>query len=277
MLPLVRGLLGLEVDRNKRIVKLQPHLPVNWWIDPTLYMTASINKIYIGSDTLSLKMQKRLGIRSSKSTDGYALLLVNYYGQDSVHMVFSQELQPGFDYDSASTTISWGVSVPIEAEVIKGENDSHACVEVIVKGKENISQKSIQSSGIHNQRDDELLYQGHKQISVVGKTEINIFYKFSPFLILSQDSNEIGEQNHSPRIISFKSDSRNPKKLLLVVEGRCGSQCRDLMLPGSYLFLEMIQDIKGATIDKRNLSLVINFEPKSISEFVQKEIVITLK
>ncbi|MDI6765984.1 MAG: GH116 family glycosyl hydrolase [Bacteroidota bacterium] len=237
MLPLVRGLLGLDVDGVNKIVRLTPHVPT--FAGPVL----SITNIRIGYDTLILSLlnQSWLGPKAGVSIG------VSKKGTDSV----SVEFYPSLDFGSEITRVSIPsprfnsdtsrTSIPFDVMIFGQDKHAITKFKVLDDAQVLINYKPIGYIGIV----------GYKLLRMDSRVSYRINH---------------GSINSELRIISEKFDG---KRLVLTVEGLSGVTY-DIDL---WSFLEVeIEGTKYAGDWHK-----ITFDKKPKQEFVRKEIVITLK
>lgn len=237
ILPLVRGLLGLEVDGVNKMIRFSPHLP-------TFAVTnLGVRYIRMKEDTVSLSY----GNNFWSGEKSHVAVGVTKKGSDTVTVELSPSLDlgaqvtrasvpsPRFPSDTSRTSISF--------DLIRKAQDYHAItrIKVFDHAQVGINYKPVGHVGIA----------GYKLL----RNDSLVSYRVNHGII-----------NRELRIISQKFE-RN--KLILTVEGMSG-MTYDINL---WSFTDV--EIKGAKYagDWHK----ITFEKRPKQQFIQKEIVIQLK
>jgi glycogen debranching enzyme len=112
LLPLVRGLLGLEVDALAGSLTFRPETPVSWRSAPV-----ALSGLRVGAATLSLAESSAAGSRS---------LTTRLEGSSAVRVVYAPVLEPGEELlSSALTAESRSGQAKVEASAERSAEDLH--------------------------------------------------------------------------------------------------------------------------------------------------------
>ena len=256
MLPLVRGMLGLEVDGVKKTISFTPHLPPEFYFVPGF----SMKNVQLDDDTVGLDFTYG---------DHFIDLDIATSGADSINIIYSPSHPSG-----GEMLHTMGVhevegsrsSAKPNSLYLRTHEDSHLTAEFKVKNRMYIS------AGYRGVGDNILIPEIH-----------------APAL-----QTESGAKNRSLKIISQELDGSKLRIMAEGLTGE--TYILGFSVPSKFVAIEggKIVDIRydshrnpvptmidgkkvleeGRLIDQ---VLVIAFDKKPKPEFVRKEIVITLK
>ncbi len=243
MLPLVRGLLGLDVDGLGRQVTVRPHFPISWgWKKKGASMSDDAGSnirmvnIRVGRNVLGVDLEENLYQPVSLST-----VRAWNEGPDTIGLTYDHPFQAGRTFDS----------VTIEEE--PGLSGTLRNVAFLQTGRD-----------YHLQPIELRLEPG-------GEARIVIRFHVGLECILNERPLSLGSGNDGIKIIS---QDFSPRQVEMDVEAPGGSEY-DLLPFTTIPILESITSIEGA--ERTGSTIHIRFEKKGGEKFVRKKVVVRLK